>query len=446
MPIPDSWGERLPRRVGFWSAVAVLVGTTIGGGIFRVPALVAGYLGSPGPVLTAWVVGGVIAVSGALALAELASAMPRSGGLFAYILEAFGPLPAFLFGWTELAIVRAAALGGIATVFAEYLGHIFRLSPAQVHYNAAAAVIVVGLLNYFGVQLAAIVMNLTSAGKFTALAGLGILAFVAGDGSAANFTPAWQGSMSGSLLFTALISIMWTYDGWADLSFLGGEVKNPARVLPLALLTGTGLIVVVYLLINAAYMYLVPVASMAEAPLIAATAAERIPLLGANGAAIISVLVMVSAFGSLNGSMMTGPRVFFAMADRGLFFSALARVSPRFRSPSVAIWLATALGVIYVLFQDFQQLADRFILGIWPFYALGVAAVFVLRRTRPDLPRPYRAWGYPVVPVVFLAASVAMVFNALWTDPVGTGLTLGIIVAGVPVYWVWRRFGGKGEQ
>ena len=152
---------------------------------------------------------------------------------------------------------------------------------------------------------------------------------------------------------------------------------------------------------------------------------------------------MLSCFGSLTGSMMTGPRIFFAMADRGLFFQAIARVSPRYQSPSVAIWLATALGVLYVLFNDFQQLADKFILGIWPFYALAVAAVFVLRRTRPDLPRPYRTWGYPVVPILFLMASVAMVVNALWTDPVNTGITFAIILAGIPVYFVWRAWRGR---
>ena len=191
---------------------------------------------------------------------------------------------------------------------------------------------------------------------------------------------------------------MWTYDGWADLSFMGGEVRNPGRTLPLALILGTSGILLIYLLLNLAYIYLVPLAEMARSPLIAATAAERIPLLGRYAGAAISAVVMVSCFGTLIGSMMTGPRIFFAMADRGLFFQSIARVSPRYQSPSVAIWLATALGVVYVLLNDFQQLADKFILGIWPFYALAVAAVFVLRRRRPDLLRPYRTWGYPVVP------------------------------------------------
>ncbi len=418
----------------------MLIGSTIGSGIFRVPASVAERLQEPGPVLLAWVIGGVIALFGALTLAELAGALPRSGGVFAYILEAFGPLPAFLFGWSELTVIRASALGAIATIFAEYLGHFVPLTPMQVRWVAAAAVVMVGLLNYLGVNRAAVLMNVSTVAKYAALAALVLLAFTIGEGSTSHFTPAWRSGIDLSLLATALIAIMWTYDGWADLSFMGGEVRNPGRTLPMALILGTSGILVIYLLLNLAYVYLVPLPEMARSPLIAATAAEQIPLLGRHAGGAISAVVMLSCFSTLIGSMMTGPRIFFAMADRGLFFQAIARVSPRFQSPSVAIWLATALGVVYVLLNDFQQLADKFILGIWPFYALAVGAVFVLRRSRPELPRPYRTWGYPLVPLLFLLASLAMVANALWTDPVNTGITFGIILVGIPAYLAWRAW------
>jgi len=239
-------------------------------------------------------------------------------------------------------------------------------------------------------------------------------------------------------LGSALIAVMWTYDGWADLSFMGGEVKDPQRTLPLALIVGTACVMLVYLVVNIGFMYVLTLPQMASAKLIAATAAERIPLFGGIGAAVISAVVLVSTFSGLNGTMMTGPRIFFAMAERGLFFRAVARVSPRFHSPSVAIWLATGLGVAYVLQNNFAQLANKFVLGIWPFYAMAVAGVFVLRRKRPELPRPYRVWGYPFVPILFLLASVGMMVNALWTDPFGTGVTLLIILAGVPLFYLWR--------
>ncbi|HEY3784309.1 MAG TPA: amino acid permease [Steroidobacteraceae bacterium] len=434
---PDRWGERLPRRIGLLNAVAVLVGVTIGSGIFRVPATIAGQLGHPGPVILCWILGGLVALFGALTLAELAGALPRSGGIFAYLLESFGPLPAFMFGWTELAVVRASALGATATIFAEYLGYFVKLSPTDVRHVAAAAIIVIGALNYVGVRRAAVVMTVATAAKYAAVMALGVLAFTASPAGASRFSPAWGSGLHPSLLVSALIPVMWTYDGWADLSFMGGEVRNPQRTLPLALIIGTVCVMLVYLVINIGFMYLLPLPQMAQAKLIAATAAEHIPLFAGSGAGIIAAVVLVSTFSGLNGSMMTGPRIFFAMADRGLFFRGVARVSPRFHSPSVAIWLSTALGVIYVLQNDFAQLADRFILGIWPFYALAVAAVFVLRHKRPDLERPYRAWGYPVVPALFLLASLAMVVNALVTDPVNTGITLGIILLGIPAYYLW---------
>ncbi len=434
----DPWGERLPRTVGLVDAIAVLVGVTIGSGIFRVPATVAAQLHTPGPILLCWVLGGLIALCGALTIAELAGALPRSGGVFAWLLESFGPLPAFLFGWTELAVIRASSLGATSTIFAEYLGYFVRLSPMQVRYVAAGVILVIGAMNYLGMRRAAAVMSVATVAKYAAVMGLGLLAFTVSHRGGARFEPAWGPSLHVSLLASALIPVMWTYDGWADLSFMAGEVKNPQRVLPLALIVGTACVMLVYLVVNVGFMFVLSPPEMAGSKLIAASVAERIPLIGGAGAAVVAAVVLLSTFSGLNGTIMTGPRIFFAMAERGLFFRALARVSPRFQSPSAAIWLATALGVVYVLQNDFAQLADKFVLGIWPFYALAVAGVFVLRRKRPELVRPYRVWGYPVVPVLFLLASLGMVANALWTEPMDTGLTLLIILAGVPLFYLWK--------
>ena len=435
----DAWGERMPRSVGLLNAVAVSIGITIGSGIFRVPATVAGLLPDPGSVILCWVLGGVMALCGALTYAELAASLPRSGGMFAYILEGFGPLPAFLFGWAELTVVRAAALGAIATIFAEYLGYFIALSAFEVREVAALAIVVVGALNYVGVRRAAVVLSVTTYAKYAAVVALALLACTAHGASAAHFTPVWSGAASLSLIATALIPVMWTYDGWADLAFIGGEIRDPQKTLPRALIAGCASVALVYLLVNLAFIYVLPLPEMAGSKLIATTVATRIPLLAGVGAGLIAGLVMLATFSGLNASMMVGARVFFAMGDRGLLFKAVARISPRFDSPSVAIWICTALGVVYVLANDFAQLADKFILGIWPFYALAVAAVFVLRRRRPELPRPYRVWGYPIVPAVFLLASAGMVANALITDPANTGVTLLIIAVGLPVYWLRGR-------
>lgn len=443
-PIPDKpFPPTLRRTVGLFASIAVIVGSTIGSGIFRVPSVVAGRLGAPGPVLLAWSLGGMLALFGALTIAELAAMYPRSGGIFAYLEEAFGPLPAFLFGWSQLAVVRASALGGIATVFAEYLSYFTGFTGMAVRVTAAVTILLVGVVNYSGVRQATFVMNAATIAKYAAMVGLVALAFTAGQGDWGNFSPAGSAAsgFSLSLVGAALVSVMWAYDGWADLSYIGGEIKDPSRNFPLALTIGTVLIIAIYLLLNAAYIYLVPVPEMAEpgGAIIAARAAERIPLLGAAGGGIVAAIVMVSCFGTLNGSMLTNPRIFFAMADRGLFFKGVARVSPRTQTPSVAIWLAAGLGCGYVLFNDFQALADRFVLGIWPFYILAILAVFVLRKTAPGADRPYRTFGYPVVPAVFLLAASAMVVNAFVTDPVNTGVTFAIIGAGVPVYFAAFR-------
>jgi basic amino acid/polyamine antiporter, APA family len=429
----------MPRSVSLLQTIAVSVGITIGSGIFRVPATVAAQLQAPGPILACWVLGGVVALCGALTIAELAAALPRSGGIFAYLLEGYGPLPAFLFGWAELVVVRAAALGAIATIFAEYLGYFVPLAAAHVRLTAALAIVLIGAINHVGVQRAAAVLSATTALKYGVLLALGLLAFTATGGSGAHFALAWPEALSLSMLATALIPVMWTYDGWADPAYVAGEVSDPQRNLPRAVIAGTACVMLVYLLVNVGFMYALAPAQMAGAKLIASDVAARVPLLGGAGAAVIAAAVVISAFSSLNASMLVGSRIFFAMADRGLFFRIAARVSPRFATPSVGIWLATLLGVAYVLQNDFAQLADKFILGIWPFYALAVAAVFVLRWRSPALPRPYRAWGYPLVPAVFLLASVFMILNALMTDPRHTGITFAIIVAGVPVFWLRRR-------
>jgi amino acid transporter len=235
----------------------------------------------------------------------------------------------------------------------------------------------------------------------------------------------------------AMVAILWAYDGWADLAFVSGEVRDPQRILPRALMLGTGTVAILYLSAIAVYMHIVPLAAMPGSPLIAADAAQAV--IGRAGVVFVSLAIMISTFGTLNGSMMTGPRVFYAMAEDRLFFRALAAVHPRFGTPGRSIVLATVLGVVFVSIREFAQLADQFIIGIWPFYALGVAAVFVLRRRAPAAERPYRVWGYPVIPLLFLLASVYLLGNYMVTE---TRLFLAdvlVILSGIPVYLIWGR-------
>jgi amino acid transporter len=428
----------LPRKLGLFSAVAVLIGSTIGSGIFRSSAGIAARIPDERLFFAAWIVGGVCVLAGALTYAELAGALPRTGGVFVYLREGFGRLPAFLFGWAELTIVRASALGAIATVFAEYLLRMLGLSVTSsdtVHYVAAASILVVAFLNFVGVHIGALVQNLTAGAKYLALVLLVLVSFLFdGASSTPNLTSADTASTSISLFGLALISVLWVYDGWADLTFVSGEVRAPERNLPLALIVGTLAVIAIYLAANVAYVHVLRIGGIAKSQLVAADVAQRV--VGNVGVKLVSLAVMISAFGTLNGSIMTGPRIFFAMADEGLFFKKVAAVHPRFNTPYVAIWLAALMGALFVMVRNFEQLADTFVLGIWPFYAGGAAAVYALRKKRPDLRRPYRVWGYPLTPAIFLVAALFLLGNALVT---GTALVVFVILLlGIPAYWVWE--------
>ncbi len=452
---PDAWGERLPRSLGLLAAVAVLVGSTIGSGIFRTPAVIAGRVPDPLPMLSVWVLGGLLALCGALTYAELAGMFPRSGGVFVYLREGFGRLPAFLFGWTELVVIRASALGAIATVFAEYLLRSLGFDPElpryadAVHHVAAVAILVTAAFNYTGVRWSSFLISATTAAKYGALLVLVALAFLAGGGDFANYTVA-AGPLDAGLFGLALISVLWAYDGWADVSFVGGEVRDPQRNLPRALILGTVSVVGIYLLVNLAYLYLLPIGRMRESTLVAADAAQL--LVGRLGVGLVAVVVMVSTFGTLAGSMLTGPRIFFAMADDGLFFKGIAQVHPRFRTPARAIAMTAVLAAGFVLVRTFEDLADTFILAIWPFYALAALGVLVLRRRRPALPRPVRTFLYPLPPLLFVVAAALILGNSLIPAadnpliefgilrvPRNPAIAFGVIASGLPAYWLWRR-------
>jgi basic amino acid/polyamine antiporter, APA family len=436
----------LPRRLGLWSAIAVLVGSTIGSGIFRSPAGIADKLPGPLPLLAIWLTGGIFALCGALTLAEVAGAFPRTGGVYVFIREAWGRLPAFLFGWAELVLIRAAALGAISTTFSEYfirvLGYDPRVAPYSqyVHYVAAVAILLTATFNYVGIKWGALVQNVTTLAKTGALVVIIVLALVLGlPQTGGHFTPAVPpGSFNIARFGLALVSVLWVYDGWADVSFVGGEVKDPEKNLPRVLIGGTLIIIALYLLANVAYLAVLPVEEIRHSKLVAADVADR--LVGAAGVAFVSIAVMISTFGTLNGSVMTGSRILFAMAADGGLFKPVAIIHPKFRTPSVAIALEAGLGVLFVLLGTFEQLADTFVTAIVPFYALAVGAVFVLRR-RPEYKPPFRVPGYPIVPAIFIVATILLLGNAIidHTSRVPTLAVLGVILLGIPIHWIVKR-------
>ena len=440
MQTTESPAERLPRTLGLWSGIALIVGITIGSGIFRSPAGIAQKVPSPLPMLGLWLLGGAITLCGALSVAELAAALPETGGFYAYLREGWGRLAAFLFGWSELVLIRASALGGIAVVFGEYFLRSFGIDPIE-HSIAsralsAAAIAFAAAVNIRGATVGALIVGVATWMKFSALALLVLAAMLLGSAhgaSTAHLTASTGAPVALSAMGLALVSILWAYDGWGDLSFASGEVKDPQRNLPRAIVIGTLAIIVIYLCANVAYLYVSPIDAVARSPLVAAD--TMMMLFGRPGVALVSVFVMISSFSSLNGSMLASPRVFFAMADDGLLFPVIAKVHPRYRTPYVAILLAALLGMVLVMSRSFERLTDTFVLAIWPFYALGVAAIYRLRR-RPDLVRPYRVIGYPIVPALFIVAVAAFVVNSLVNDTMNSVITFIVILAGIPVYGV----------
>ena len=442
----DQWGERLARRLTLWSAIAVVTGSTIGSGIFRTPASVAQLIGDAPLFLLAWIIGGVLALCGALTYGELAAAFPRSGGIYVYIRESFGEIPAFLFGWAEVWIIRPGAFGAIGITAAAYTLRTLGYDPAvpvgplrAEQAVGALYIIIVALVNYYGIHRGAVLQNISTVLKVAALAALVLLGLTLGNSAHQSTTNALSqhAAVGISPFLLALVSILWAYDGWADLSFVGGEVKDPQRILPRALLLGTVLVVVLYLAANLAYVILIPMKLMQSAELVAADVASL--LFGSIGVILISAVIAISTFGTLNGAMMTAPRIFFAMAEDDLFPKVIARVDPVSQAPTNAILMTAGMGVIFISIRTFTDLANQFIIGIWPFYALAVLAVFILRKKKPSMERPYRVWGYPFVPALFLLGSLFLLGNYLITKPLAFSVDIGLILIGIPVYFFWRK-------
>jgi amino acid transporter len=421
--------------------MAVVIGSTIGSGIFRSPAGIADRIPGPGPLLAIWILGGLFALCGALTLAELTSEVPRTGGFYALLREGWGKLPAFLFGWGQLTIVRAASLGAIAITFAEYFVRVLGFDPGIAPYDryaqyvAAVAIAVTATFNIVGVKWGSSIINLTTIAKFGGLVFIVMLALAFGwPQTGGHFTPfVPQGSVQVGAFGLALVSVLWAYDGWADVSYVAGEVTDPRKNLPRAIIGGTLAVIAIYVLANIGYMAVLPIEEIRTSRLVAADVAERI--IGRPGVVFVSTTVMISTFGTLSAVLFTSPRVLFAMADDGMLFAPIAKVHPKFQTPYVAIALVATLGLIFVLLLRFEKLADMFVIAMIPFYALGVAAVYRLRK-RPGYAPSFRTPGYPVVPALFIASVVYLLLNAL-IDETSRIWAIGILVvllAGIPVF------------
>jgi basic amino acid/polyamine antiporter, APA family len=453
---PPSSRTELKRDLGAWSAMSIVVGTVIGSGIFLVPRAMIQRVGTPQMVFAIWVFGGLLSLAGALSYAELAAAMPEAGGEYAYLREAYGPVWGFLYSWTQMWVAKSGSIATLATGFFYYLASFFpRLDavfyavplplgshggPLELRYGqlfAIALILSLAWLNYFGVKLGGDVQVAVTAVKVALIAFIIVAGLAFGSGHA---TPAAAGGAAPVTIagfFAALVAALWAYDGWNNVGMVASEIREPRRNLPRALVGGTIVVIAIYLLANAAYFRVLSGAEVGASERVAAEMMRRI--LGGGGAAAVSVAAMISIFAALNGSILSGSRVPYAAAREGYFFAAVARVHPRYRTPGVSILALSAWAALLVLSGRYEQLYTYVIFASWILYGMTAASVIVLRIRRPDLPRPYRTIGYPVIPFVFVMVAFLLLLSTLLDSPRESLMGIGLILLGLPFYFYWKR-------
>jgi len=457
--------QDLPRKIGFWGASAVMVGIIIGSGIFRTPTTIAKQLGDPWVILALWVVGGVLSLFGAFTFAELATSRPYTGGIYIFLRDGYGKFGrclAFVFGWTYLLITKPLAAAGIAKIFGENVNILLEPLYARIGSTpdprlvTSVVLALMTWVNVRGVTLSTSVAGVLTTIKLAALFLIIVLTLALSKGTAANFNadpppvsvPFWLA------LAPVMAGIMWTYDGWSDVGALAGEVKDPQRTLPPAYIVGTVVITAVYVAINAAYISMVPLAEMRSTDSVAPLVAQR--LAGPAAATLVTLMIVIATLGSTHGSIMTGARVSYAQAKDGLLFGFLGKIHPKYQTPHVSLWFQLTLSITACWLGSFEDVAGGFVFTIWVFYGLGAIALFRLRRSEPDAPRPYKCFGYPIVPGIFVASAIAMTVLSIVQDvSVWLGetthrwplpLTLvwsSVLIGGIPIYYLWQALTRK---
>jgi APA family basic amino acid/polyamine antiporter len=455
--------SELVKGLGIYGATSVVAGTMIGTGIFLVPSIMLQHLGTPWLVVVVWAFAGILSLFGALGYAELGAALPQAGGEYVYLHHSYGPLMGFLYGWTLFIVAKTASIAAIATGFVLYLsyffpwlsgaiwqsqislaGHSTTLQLTGIQVGAVVMILLVSVLNVLGVRRSGSVQTVFTVSKLLVLALLIVLGLTLGHGSLEHFRAMLKSDAQGGFigaLGLATVSALWAYDGWNNLNMVAGEVEDPQRNVPRALILGTLLVLAVYVLTNVAYFYVLSPSEAAGTSTIAADAARR--FLGGAGGAFLAVGVLISTFATLNGSILAGSRVPYAQARDGLFPRALAGIHSRFRTPAVAILAQACIAGIFALSGTYEALFTKVIFSEWLFYALVTAGIFLLRWRRPDLPRPYRTWGYPLVPAIFVILAVLLLVNTFFTRRADSLWGLALMGSGIPAYLIWKRWTRK---
>ncbi len=436
-------GGKLIRQLGLQDSIAIVMGTMIGSGIFLVPGPIARQLHSLSSVILVWLVGGALSLFGALSLGELGAMFPSAGGLYVYLLHAYGRGMGFIYGWTAFVLINTGSIATMAVGLGTYVAPVLHLSYASQRVLQIASIGALTAIQCFGVKLGKSVQNLLTAAK---VGGLGFMViFLLSHGSlhrlGTNFWPAPDARLAVGAVGIALIATLWAYDGWHVVSFTAGEIKDASRTLPLSLLIGTLLTVIIYVVANVSYYAVLEPAAIRSSDRVAAVAMSHV--MGPAASGILNVLIIMSILGAMNGNIFTTPRITWAMARDGLFFRIFGRVSPRYHTPNVAIAFQGIWASLLTLIGSFQDLFTYVMFVAWIFYGLSVAAVVILRVRRPELHRPYRCPGYPYAPALFLVATVCLIGSTVVGDPKHSLLGICLAACGLPLYLVFRRSGNE---
>ena len=431
---------RLKRVLSLMDATMINAGGIIGSGIFMVPATVALYTASSSLFFMVWILGGVVSLFGALSVAELGAAMPKAGGQYVYLNEAYGPVWGYLYGWSAVVVINTASMAAVGVAFAEYLKFFYPISDLAVKEIAICSIILLTIINIVDVKSGARFQNVFTFAKIGAILGVILLGLFLEGGSTQNFSPLFTDRPPLSLigpLGLAMVAVLWTFDGWIFVTYVAGEVKNPKRNIPLSLILCMVIVVTVYLALNTVLVYVLGFDQMIGSELVMADAASK--FIGGKGAAIVTIIILISLIGANNGFILTSARINYAMARDNRFFKQAAIIHPKFQSPANALIIQCIWACILTFSGTFNQLITYIIFASWIFYGMSAGAVIILRKKKPDMERPYQIPFYPWIPIIFILFAIFLTVNTILEAPRDAAIGSGLILAGLPLYYYWKK-------
>ena len=434
--------QSLERVLSLLDATMINAGGIIGSGIFMVPATVAFFTGSTSLFFLVWILGGIVSLFGALSVAELGAAMPRAGGQYVYLNEAYGPLWGYLYGWSAVAVINTASIAAVGVAFSEYLGFFYPISDASIKGIAVGTIVLLTIINIVDVKSGARFQNFFTLSKLFAIFGIILLALAMEGGTILNLNPIFSDKPFTGLigpLGLAMVSVLWTFDGWIFITYVAGQVKNPKRNIPLSLIYCMLIVVSVYLLLNYVLLFTLGFSGMNGSNLVVSDATTV--FLGNKGAAIVTLIILISLIGANNGSILTSARINYAMAKDKLFFNQAAQIHSRFKSPANALIIQCVWACILTFTGTFNQLITYIIFASWIFYGMSAGAVIILRKKKPDMDRPYKTPVYPWIPIIFIFFAIFLTINTIMEAPRDAAIGSGIILAGLPLYYYWKKNG-----